>query len=91
MARRWTDPKDPDEILDYGVDWEQPLAGDLISTSTWTVPVGVTGGIQTKTDTTTTIWLSGGTAGQDYDLLNRIVTVGGRTRDQTCTLRVRTK
>jgi hypothetical protein len=91
MARRWSDPKDPDEVLDYVVDWTAPLAGDVINTSTWTLPSGITSGPQLKTDTTTTIWLSGGTDGQDYSLMNRITTLGGRTRDQTCTLRVKTK
>jgi hypothetical protein len=91
MARRWTDPKDPDEVLDYVVDWQLPLAGDVIDTSSWTLPTGIVSGVQSKTATTTTIWLSGGTAGQDYSILNRITTLGGRTRDQTCTLRVRTK
>ena len=91
MARRWNEPKDANEVLDYVVDWADLLAGDVIDTSTWTVPVGITKGAEYKTATTTTVWLSGGTDGQDYQLLNRITTLGGRTRDQTCTLRVRTK
>jgi len=91
MAKRWDDPKDPDEVLDYVVDWIKPLAGDTILTSTWTLPEGITGSQESMTDTTTTIWLTGGTAGKDYGLVNRITTAGGRTREQTCTLRVRTK
>lgn len=91
MAKRWREPKDPDEVLDYVVNWQTPLAGDMITTSTWTLPTGIAAGANTHTDTTTTIWLSGGTDGENYDLLNRITTAGGRTRDQTCTLKVRTK
>ncbi len=88
----WSEPKDPDEVLDFTVDWAKPLAvGDIIETSVWTLPTGVTKGAETFTNTSTTIWLSGGTDGQNYDLLNRIVTQGGRTREQTCTLRVRSK
>jgi hypothetical protein len=91
MAKRWNEPKDPDEVLDYVLDWTAPLAGDQIATSLWIIPLGVTAGAQLKTETTTTIWISGGSDGQDYEFLNRITTLGGRTRDQTCTLRVRTK
>ena len=91
MARRWNDPKDPDEMLDYTVDWAEALAGDTIASSVWTVPTGITRGLDTNTATTATIWISGGTADQNYTLLNRITTAGGRTREQTCTLRVSTK
>lgn len=88
---RWIDPKDPDENLDYSIDWGNALAGDTIASSTWTVPDGVTAGLQSNTETTATIWLSGGTAGQNYVFMNRIVTAGGRTHDQTCSLRVSNK
>jgi len=91
MAKRWTEPKDPDENLDYSIDWAPSLDGDTIASSTWTVPVGVTRGLDTNTETITTIWLTGGTAGQNYELMNRIVTAGGRTREQTCSLRVSNK
>ena len=91
MAKAWTDPKDPEEVLDYLVDWAKPLAGDTIQSSTWTLPDGIIAGQMANTTTTTTIWLSGGTHGKDYKLVNRIVTAGGRTREQTCTLKCRTK
>jgi hypothetical protein len=91
MARRWNDPKDPDETLDYTVDWADALGGDTIASSTWTVPTGITRGTDSNTATTATIWISGGSADQNYSLLNRITTAGGRTREQTCTLRVSTK
>jgi hypothetical protein len=41
------------------------------------------------TTTTTTVWLSGGTAGYNYKVENRITTVGGRTDDRTLLIRVR--
>ena len=91
MARRWTDPKDPDETLDYMVDWTDALAGDTIASSTWTVPTGITRGTDSNTANTATIWISGGTADQTYELMNRITTAGGRTREQTCNLRVSAK
>jgi hypothetical protein len=83
--------KDPNAVLDYVIDWgdEWLEAGDEISTSTWTVPTGITKDSDTKTTTTTTIWLSGGTDGVSYDIVNRIVTTGGRTDDRTITIKVR--
>lgn len=73
--------KDPGEKKDYGYDWSAHLGDvDTISTSTWVVQTGLT---QTtpapsKTDTTTTIWLSGGTAGTEYRVTNHVVTAQGR-------------
>jgi hypothetical protein len=71
--------KDPDAVLDYQVDWSAWLGVDTISTSTWVVPTGITKNSDTKTTTTATIWLRGGTAGTLYLVTNRIVTAGGRT------------
>jgi hypothetical protein len=84
MAQTFT--KDPNAVLDYQIDWSAWLlaaGADTINTSTWTVPTGITKASDTKTTTTTTIWLSGGTAGQSYALTNRIVTTGLRTEDRT--------
>jgi hypothetical protein len=83
-------PKDPDATLDYQVDWTTyltPLA-DTISTSTWIVQTGITKGSDYKTATATTVWLSGGALGTRYKLINRIVTVGGRTDDRTFYVKV---
>jgi len=77
--------KDPDDVLDYLWDWTEWLANenDTISSSTFTVETGLTKNSSTNTTTTATVWLSGGTAGQEYDVTNRIVTTGGRTKDET--------
>ena len=75
--------KDPNAVLDYVNDWSEWLGTDTISTSTWVVPTGITKDSDSKTDTSTTIWLSGGTAGTRYTVVNRIVTVGGRTEDRS--------
>lgn len=74
--------KDPDEVLDYEVDWSARLGSDTISTSTWAIPAGITRDSSSKTSTTTKIWLSGGSANTQYTLTNRIVTTAGRTHDQ---------
>ena len=75
--------KDPDAILDYAVDWSRWLAGDEIFSSAWTVPVGLTKVTDALTPTKTTVWLSGGTAGQSYTVTNRITTSAGRTEDRS--------
>lgn len=91
MTPKW-DPKDPDEVLDYEVDWTARLDGDTIVTSTWpTVPAGITKDSDSHTATQSTIWLSGGTLGATYDLTCRITTVGGRTMDQTVRIGVKAK
>jgi hypothetical protein len=85
----WDAVKDPDAVKDYGFDWSGWLGTDTIQTSTWIVPTGITKNSDSKTNTMTTIWLSGGTAGQSYDLTNRIVTAGGRTEDRTGVIKVK--
>jgi hypothetical protein len=85
-------PKDPDEVLDYQLDWSQRLGPDTISSSTWLV---VTGSVaiqsNSKTTLSTTVWLSGGEADEVCELLNRISTSGGRTMDQTVRLKIKTR
>jgi hypothetical protein len=88
--KRWPF-KDPDEILDYEIEWSARLAGDTIVTSAWTVPVGITKTQQSQSPVATIVWLTGGTIGETYAILNRIVTVGGRTMDQSVLLQVRSK
>ena len=90
MPLTWPD-KDPDERLDFHVDWTETLDGDAIATSVWIVPSGITQESASTTNNVTTIWLSGGTANERYSLVNRITTGGGRIFDQTIRVRVRTK
>ena len=84
--------KDPEAVLDYGINWDANdwLGTDTIKAdgtgSTWTVPAGITKVTDSKTTTTTTIWLSGGTAGETYSVKDHIVTVGGREEDCTLTI-----
>lgn len=83
--------KDPNEVLDYVVDWSERLDSDTITSSQWLVPAGITKDSDTITTTTTTIWLSGGTEATSYTFVNRIITAGGRTMDQSIKLKVKTK
>ena len=82
--------KDPDAALDYGIDWEDWLNGDTIATSTWTVPAGLTEDSDSATATVATVWVSGGTAGTEYVLTNRIVTTNSpaRTEERSITILV---
>lgn len=81
---------DPNEVKDYTLNWgtNRLDAGETITTSTWTVPSGITKDSDTDTDTTTTIWLSGGTAGVSYRLTNHVVTSQGREYDWSITVLV---
>lgn len=83
--------KDPDAVLDYEINWTAWLNGDTISSSSWTVPAGLTKDSDSFTDTVTKIWLSGGTDSETYTLTNRITTSGGRTDDRSVTLSVASK
>jgi len=89
MALSFPASKDPDDVADYQVDWAAFLGTDTITTSTWIVPDGLTKNSDGKSSTATTIWLSGGTGGALYLLVNRIVTAGGRTYDQSVKLKVK--
>ena len=80
--------KDPNAVLDYSIDWTRWLAGDQIATSEWIVASGLTKMADSKTATSATVWLTGGTAGQSYIVTNRITTAAGRTEDRSFTIRV---
>jgi hypothetical protein len=75
------------------------LQSATISSSAWTVPSGITKeaddtdavsiqGVTYGVDTVANISLSGGTAGSEYDLVNRVVTSDARTLDKTITIKV---
>lgn len=88
---KWPE-KDPDEVLDYLINWAVRLGADTIDTSTWIMPTSpdalLVKDSDSNTTTTTTIWMSGGTLGKTYNITNRIVTDGGRTMDKTLTLKI---
>ncbi|NIO40588.1 MAG: hypothetical protein GTO41_10635, partial [Burkholderiales bacterium] len=87
--------KDPDDTEPFFVVWcdrdgtnsgaaadDGELQGATISSSTWTVPTGITKdsddtdavtirGVSFGINTVATIWLSGGAAGTEYTLTNK--------------------
>lgn len=78
--------KDPSAVLDYYIDWTSWLTGtDAIATSTWTcTSTAITISTATAHGTaTTTVWLTGGSDGEVYDVTNHVVTSASRTEDRT--------
>lgn len=84
---KWPD-KDPNEKLDYQIDWSERLSDDTIATSTWIIPTGLVLEVSSNTDTTTVVWLSGGVLSKNYKITNRITTVAGRIMDQSVFLTI---
>jgi hypothetical protein len=87
-------PKDPDEVLDYQIDWatDRLDEGETITTTLWQVESGdVVIDSDEELDGVTTVWLSGGTVNTTSVVLNRVTTSEGRIYDQSCRLRIRTK
>jgi len=95
--------KDPSATLDFIFDWKALTngtiggvsdwlaTGEVISSYTVTVDNGITKVSDSKAadDTQVVVWLSGGTKGNTYKIVCRIVTNAGRTDEQT--LRIRCK
>ena len=76
------------------------LQGATISTSAWTETAGITedsdntiaitiAGVSYGINTVATIWLSGGTAGTDYTITNKITTSDSRTLSRSFVVPVR--
>ena len=95
--------KDPSAVLDYKFDWAAPTngsgtsdwlaSGETITSHTVTVDSGLTKDSDSLTDddTSVTVWLSGGTVGEDYDMVCQIVTNLSRKDERTMTIRVRNR
>ena len=95
MAKAWP-PKDPNEVLDYSIDWTDRLVSETISTSVWSLASGGTDsalviGSNSINSLRTVVWLSAGTLGGTYYVLNRITTSGNRTMDQTVRIKIKAK
>jgi len=89
---------DPDETLDYTMNWVTWLAetgspADTISTSSWGVsdstgsPSQPTLSGATNTTSTATVFISGCQLSELYQLTNTITTGQGRTAERSLTLR----
>lgn len=83
--------KDPDATLDYSIDWGPWLQNDIIQTSTWIVDSGISivPASESFDNTVTTVFLTGGSANEKYNVTNRIETQGSRTDERSFLVRVR--
>lgn len=99
--QKWPN-KDPQETLDYDIDWAGTAAqpgrsyGDTITNSLWYIDPdtddgGLVVGNSFYSANATKIWLSGGTINKQYKITNRIVTLGGRTMEKSGYLRIKEK
>lgn len=89
-------PKDPDEKLDYAIEWADWLAEtptDTLSTSTWSVVsgTGLVTSLMSINGTKTLIWLDAGTAGVTYYIENTVNTAQGRKAQRTVKIQVKAK
>lgn len=90
---------DPQEILDFQIDWGKKLeAGEIITDSDWFID---SGDVEIETvehppgssfsDEITTVWLTGGTVDTTCEVRNHITTSAGRQRERTMTLKLKAK
>lgn len=90
------------EGINNGTDDDDgELQGATISTSAWTVtPVGLTivsnntaavtiHGVVYPVNTVATVWVSGGTDGEQYTLTNQITTSDAKTLNRSILIRIR--
>ena len=67
--------KDALSILDFSIDLSDLLqTTEVVQTSSWTVPSGLTAVTNTHGDSITTVWLSGGILNTTYELINTVLT-----------------
>jgi len=81
--------KDPDSTTDFAFDWSANLGADVIATSVMSLPDGLTAVSDMLVGNKTAIFVSGGSCGRIYRIINRITTTGGRTYDRTMRILVR--
>jgi hypothetical protein len=93
---RWEREKDPQEFIDYSINWADEIGSDTISLSTWaysgspdTTPLVLSNG--SISSAVTTIWLDDGTTGTNYTVTNTITTAGSRVMEQSVYIAVRTR
>ena len=85
-----TKKKYPNELLDYTIDFSDWLTeGDTIESGTWDyVTSGLTQEDATITDTSISVWVSGGVAGGRYPITGTATTAQGRVKQFQFTIRV---
>ena len=87
-------PKDPDAILDYRINWSLWLAnsgGDTIVSAVSLPDPGITVVSTTRTTTSGTMRVSGGTDGTDYLITMRVTFASGQQDDRSLLFAVRSR
>lgn len=83
--------KDPQAVLDYGIDWSKWLVGgDTISSASWSV-TGTDDDLVVDDDyldsSVAGVWLSAGSVGSRYQVTCHVVTAAGREDDRSLFVR----
>lgn len=83
--------KQPADVQDYDIDYNEWLAGFSDSGASATVEVdsGITLDLYTLNAGVVKVWLSGGTAGQAYKVTTTLTTAGGRVKQAEIRVRVK--
>ena len=76
--------KTPSSTLDYTINYDAYLnANQTIQTSTWAIPSALTEESSSFTESTCTIFLSGGSIGKKYQVTNTITYIDGESVTRT--------
>ncbi len=82
-----TRKKDPNSTRKFTIKWARWLlsqgSGEVIANSEWIVPEGLNKLSEGFDTVSATIWISGGTDGAIYRVINRITTDDGQIQDAT--------
>lgn len=84
---RWE--KDPQAKKDYTLDWSVWLGADTIVSCDWYVPADLVKESFGHNTTHTTVWISGGTSSQTYQVQCKVTTAAGRIDSRTIEILVR--
>lgn len=102
MSFKWPD-KDPDDQLDYSINWTEQLEGDTIDNIVWKIydendtlqtwtASQIVNGLQyvssTNTDTVATIYLGSGTVFTTYKIVCRMTASDATIIEQEVRIRV---
>lgn len=84
--------KDPDSTLDYTFDWSDWLAdGETIASQTVDTETGLTEESIAASSSAVTVWVSGGTVGNQYSVACKITTDNNPARVDERTIDIAVK
>lgn len=84
--------KHPGSAIDLEMDWSEWLDGDdVIASSSFTVPDGLTKDSESNTSTSAMVTISGGLVNVDYVVINTITTVARKTESKAIRVMVSSK